>query len=50
MGVVSRTGEGLNRRVHLTDPSEIHQVLLKYPPLPETVVDRFLQFWGELHP
>ncbi|MCI4360939.1 MAG: hypothetical protein L3J91_04485 [Thermoplasmata archaeon] len=49
-GVVAREGEGTHRRVRLVEPGEIHQVLLKYPPLPETVVDRFLLFWGELHP
>jgi predicted transcriptional regulator len=49
-GVVCREGSGAARRVRLVDPKSVHQVLLKYPPLPETVVDRFLRFWGELHP
>jgi len=49
-GVVVREGTGASRRVRLTDPKNVHQVLLKYPPLPESAVDRFLQFWGELHP
>ena len=49
-GVVVREGTGSGRRVRLAEPKHVHQVLLKYPPLPETAVDRFLQFWGELHP
>ena len=49
-GLVGRQGTGPGRTVYLTAPQDIHQVLLKYPPLPESVVDRFLRFWGELHP
>jgi DNA-binding Lrp family transcriptional regulator len=49
-GVVAREGAGPTRTIRLTDPKVIHAVLLKYPPLPETTVDRFLRFWGELHP
>lgn len=48
--VVVREGAGPGRTVRLAEPKHVHQVLLKYPPLPETVLDRFLQFWGELHP
>lgn len=49
-GVVVRDGAGPGRKVRLVEPKNVHQVLLKYPPLPETVIDRFLKFWGELHP
>jgi len=49
-GVVLREGVGAGRTVRLKEPKHVHAVLLKYPPLPETAVDRFLQFWGELHP
>ena len=49
-GVVVREGTGPGRTVRLAEPKDVHQVLLKYPPLPETALDRFLQFWGELHP
>jgi predicted transcriptional regulator len=48
--VVVREGIGATRTVRLVAPKTVHAVLLKYPPLPETVVDRFLRFWGELHP
>lgn len=49
-GVVVRDGSPPARTVRLAEPKNVHQVLLKYPPLPETIVDRFLQFWSELHP
>ena len=49
-GVVVREGNGNGRIVRLVDHKDIHAVLLKYPPLPETAVDRFLRFWTELHP
>ncbi len=48
--VVVREETPQGRVVRLTDPKRIHGVLLKYPPLPETVVDRFVAFWAELHP
>jgi predicted transcriptional regulator len=48
--VVVREGTGPTRVVRLLQPKEVHGVLLKYPPLPETAVDRFLKFWAELHP
>lgn len=49
-GVIAREGQGLSRRVRLVEPKQIHQVLLEYPPLAATPVDRFLRFWSELHP
>jgi predicted transcriptional regulator len=49
-GVVLREGAGAERVVRLVSPKDVHAVLLKYAPLPETAVDRFLRFWGELHP
>jgi predicted transcriptional regulator len=49
-GVILRDGQGATRRVHLVEPKRVHQVLLDYPPLAETTVDRFLRFWTELHP
>lgn len=49
-GVLVRAGSGSTRVVRLIEPAAVHAVLLKYPPLPETVVDRFLKAWGELHP
>lgn len=49
-GVLVRDGQGATRTVRLLAPKQIHEVLLRYPPLPETVVDRFLRFWSELHP
>ncbi len=49
-GVLSRDGQGATRTVHLADPKQVHEVLLHFPPLPETAVDRFLRFWSELHP
>jgi len=49
-GVLVREGQGASRLVHLVDPKSVHEVLLLYPPLPETVIDRFLRFWSELHP
>jgi hypothetical protein len=47
---VTREGQGSARIVRLRDPKQIHLILLQYPPLPETPVDRFLRFWTELHP
>jgi DNA-binding MarR family transcriptional regulator len=49
-GVLVREGSGSERRVRLTDPKRVHEVLLLFPPLPEGAVDRFLRFWQELHP
>ena len=49
-GVIDRQGRGSQRIVRLTDPRSVHEVLLRYPPLPETSVDRFVRFWSELHP
>ncbi|HZY91529.1 MAG TPA: hypothetical protein VFG07_01955 [Thermoplasmata archaeon] len=49
-GALFRDGQGSSRTVRLQDPKLVHEVLLHYPPLPETVVDRFLRFWTELHP
>ncbi|MCI4367966.1 MAG: hypothetical protein L3K09_00145 [Thermoplasmata archaeon] len=49
-GTLRREGQGSQRIVRLIDPKTVHQVLLKYPPLPEGTVDRFLRFWTELHP
>ncbi len=49
-GVIVREEVEKGRILRLADPKGIHSVLLKYPPLPETPVDRFLTFWGELHP
>lgn len=47
---VTREGQAATRIVRLVNPREIHQILLRYPPLPETAVDRFVRFWSELHP
>jgi DNA-binding MarR family transcriptional regulator len=49
-GVLVREGQGATRRVRLVDTKQVHQVLLEYPPLAESTVDRFLRFWTELHP
>lgn len=49
-GVLTRDGVGASRSVRLNDPRGVHEVLLRFPPLPETAVDRFLRFWTELHP
>jgi predicted transcriptional regulator len=49
-GTVQREGQGSTRVVRLLDPKRIHEILLRYPPLPDTPVDRFVRFWGELHP
>lgn len=49
-GVIVREEGPQGRVVRLVDAKGIHGVLLKYPPLPESAVDRFLTFWGELHP
>lgn len=48
--VISREGEGAGRQIRLNEPKRVHEILLHYPPLPETPVDRFLRFWSELHP
>jgi predicted transcriptional regulator len=48
--VVAREGQGAQRVVRLLDSKQVHRLLLQFPPLPETVVDRFLRFWTELHP
>lgn len=48
--VVTREGQGNQRVVRLLDPKQVHRLLLQFPPLPETAVDRFLRFWSELHP
>jgi predicted transcriptional regulator len=48
--VVTREGQGTQRVVRLIDSKQVHRLLLQFPPLPETVVDRFLRFWTELHP
>jgi predicted transcriptional regulator len=48
--VVVREGQGAQRLVRLVDPKQVHRLLLQFPPLPETAVDRFLRFWSELHP
>jgi predicted transcriptional regulator len=50
LGVVEREGAPGQRQVHLKDAKRIHEILLRYPPLPETPVDRFVRFWSELHP
>ncbi len=49
-GLLVRDGQGAARQVRLLDAKQVHQVLLDYPPLAETTVDRFLRFWSELHP
>ena len=49
-GVVAREGVGTSRRVRLVEPKRVHELLLRYAPLPETIVDRFVRFWSELHP
>lgn len=49
-GLLLRDGQGAARQVRLLDAKQVHQVLLDYPPLAETTVDRFLRFWSELHP
>jgi len=48
--VVVREGQGGQRVVRLCDSKQVHRLLLQFPPLPETPVDRFLRFWSELHP
>jgi predicted transcriptional regulator len=50
VGVIARDGQGTTRRVRLVDAKQVHQVLLEYPPLTESTVDRFVRFWSELHP
>jgi predicted transcriptional regulator len=50
IGAVVREGQGAQRVVRLANPIRIHEVLLRYPPLPESSLDRFLRFWSELHP
>jgi predicted transcriptional regulator len=49
-GAILREGAGTSRTIRLADPKRIHEILLRYPPLPEDTVDRFLRFWSELHP
>jgi predicted transcriptional regulator len=49
-GILVREGLGKRRIVRLLDPKRIHEILLHYPPLPESPVDRFVRFWSELHP
>ncbi|MGI0129331.1 MAG: hypothetical protein ACREEC_04155, partial [Thermoplasmata archaeon] len=49
-GAVLREGAGATRTLRLADPKRVHAILLRYPPLLEGVVDRFLRFWSELHP
>ena len=49
-GTIRREGQGTGRVVRLVDPKLVHEVLLRYPPLPDTPVDRFIRFWAELHP
>lgn len=49
-GVLVREGQGATRVVRLLEPKRVHEVLLAYPPLAETTVDRFVRFWSELHP
>ncbi len=48
--VILREGNGADRIVRLVQPARIHEILLRYPPLPEGTLDRFLRFWSELHP
>lgn len=47
---VIREGQGLTRVVRLSDPPQVHQLLMLYAPLPESTIDRFVRFWAELHP
>lgn len=49
-GMIVREGQGSTRSVRLVDPPKVHEVLLRFAPLPEGIVDRFLTFWQELHP
>ena len=48
--ILVRQGQGAQRIVRLPDSKQVHRLLLQFPPLPETVVDRFTRFWSELHP
>lgn len=48
--VIARDGPPGARSVRLLDHRQVHRLLLTYPPLPETAVDRFQRFWQELHP
>lgn len=50
LGVLTREGAPGQRRVRILDAKRIHEILLRYPPLPETPVDRFVRFWSDLHP
>jgi predicted transcriptional regulator len=50
IAVVVRQGQGNQRLVRLSDPKQVHRLLLQFPPLPETAVDRFTRFWSDLHP
>jgi predicted transcriptional regulator len=49
-GVIRREGQGASRKARLVDPVRVHEILLRYPPLPESSVDRFTRFWADLHP
>ena len=50
VGVILREGVGGQRTVRLREPARVHEILLRYPPLPESSLDRFMRFWSELHP
>lgn len=50
LGAIERQGAPGQRVVRLRDAKRIHEILLRYPPLPETAIDRFVRFWSELHP
>jgi predicted transcriptional regulator len=50
LGVIRREGQGAERVVRLLEPVRVHAILLRYPPLPESSLDRFMRFWAELHP
>jgi predicted transcriptional regulator len=49
-GVLVREGQGPHRSIRLVDPVRVHEILLRYPPLPDGSLDRFTRFWSELHP
>ncbi len=49
-GAIHREGTSGHRVIRLLDPKRVHEILLRYSPLPDTPVDRFLRFWAELHP
>ncbi len=50
LGALDREGAPGQRVVRLIDAKRIHEILLRYPPLPESAIDRFVRFWSELHP